>query len=86
MRHKYTFRTRFTPQLRVCKKSHIGWIVARHRRYSPSWLSMDSFVHPCTSVAMYRSDFKYTLSHSVDTFGMCMYAGFLRLWISLNVI
>ena len=25
IRHAYTFRTRFTPQLRVCKKSHIGW-------------------------------------------------------------
>ena len=25
IRHAYTFRTRFTPQLRVCKKSHISW-------------------------------------------------------------
>jgi len=42
---------------------------------------MDSLVHPCTSVVMYRSDFKHTLSCSVDSFGMYMYDGFLKLWI-----
>ena len=39
-------------------------------------LSMDSLVHPCTSAATYRSDFKHTLSYCVDSFGMYMYAWF----------
>ena len=60
--------------------------VVRNRPYSPSWLSMDSLVHPCTSAATYRSDFKHTLSYCVDSFGMYMYARFLRLWMSLNII
>ena len=32
------------------------------------------------SVAMYRSDFKHTLSYCVDSFGMYMYTGYLELW------
>ena len=57
-----------------------------NRPYSPSWLSMDSIVHPCTSVAMYRIDFKHTLSYCVDSFEMYMYSGFLKLWIYYTYI
>ena len=54
--------------------------IVRNRPYSPSWLSMDSLIYPSTSVAMYRRDFKHTLSYCVDSFEMYMYAGFLELW------
>ena len=56
---------------------------------SVSYTHLDVYkrqVHPCTSVVMYRSDFKHTLSCSVDSFGMYMYDGLLKLWIYYTYI